>query len=82
LIAYSEQNTLLNTDDAYNAYAQYFARALKAYQNEGLTVQYFTLQNEPLFGNSDQYPGMYFDSAQATRLGKHLYFFLFPLKYL
>lgn len=71
LIAYSEKNTLLSTEAAYTTYAQYFANVLKAYANEGLTIQYFTLQNEPLFGTSDQYPGMYFESSQATKLGKH-----------
>jgi O-glycosyl hydrolase len=43
---------------------------LKAYANEGLKIDYFTLQNEPLFGTSDQYPGMYFTSDQAVRLGE------------
>lgn len=69
LIAYSEKNTLLPTEAAYATYARYFANVLKAYQNEGLAIQYFTLQNEPLFGTSDQYPGMYFSSDQAIKLG-------------
>jgi glucosylceramidase len=71
LIAYSEKNTLLATEAAYTTYARYFASVLKAYQDAGLTIQYFTLQNEPLFGNSDQYPGMYFSSDQAIKLGEN-----------
>jgi O-glycosyl hydrolase len=70
LIAYSEKNTLLPTEAAYTTYARYFANVLKAYRREGLTIQYFTLQNEPLFGTSDQYPGMYFTSEQAVKLGQ------------
>jgi glucosylceramidase len=70
LIAYSEKNTLLSTEAAYTTYARYFANVLKAYRREGLTIQYFTLQNEPLFGTSDQYPGMYFTSEQAVKLGQ------------
>lgn len=69
LIAYNEKNTLLPTEQAYSAYARYFARVLQAYRAEGLAIQYFTLQNEPLFGNSDQYPGMYFSNEQAVKLG-------------
>lgn len=69
MIAYTEKNTLLNADQAYQTYAQYFAKTLRAYKDQGLAIQYFTLQNEPLFGNGDEYPGMYFDSAQAAKLG-------------
>jgi O-glycosyl hydrolase len=70
LIAYSEQNTLLQTSDAYAAYSRYFAKVLQSFLNEGITINYFTLQNEPLFGTSDQYPGMYFSAEQAAKLGK------------
>ena len=73
MIAYSEKNTLLSTDQAYQTYAQHFAKTLRAYKEQGLNIQYFTLQNEPLFGNGDQYPGMYFDSAQAAKLGKFFF---------
>ena len=75
LTAYSDQNTLLSTEDAYNTYAKYFSLVLQAYRNEGITIQYFTLQNEPLFGTSTTYPGMYFTSQQATKLGKKTLFF-------
>lgn len=69
MIAYSEKNTLLNTDQAYHSYARYFAKTLRAYKDQGLSIQYFTLQNEPLFGDSNQYPGMYFAPDQAAKLG-------------
>lgn len=69
LIAWSNDNTLINSDAAYNTYAQYFAKTIAAFRQQGIAIQYVTLQNEPLFGDSSQYPGMYFESWQAAKLG-------------
>lgn len=70
LIAYNENNTLLSTERAYDTYANYFVSVLNAFADSGVQIHYFTLQNEPLFGTSDQYPGMYFTAEQAIKLGK------------
>ncbi|MGW3951085.1 discoidin domain-containing protein [Streptomyces sp. NPDC004752] len=43
--------------DAYQAYADYFAKFLKAYAAAGVPVRYVTPQNEPLYEPST-YPGM------------------------
>lgn len=72
LIAYSPENTLLDTDEAYNTYSTYLVKVFEAYQNQGITIDYFMLQNEPLFGTSSEYPGMYFSAQQEVRLGKLL----------
>jgi glucosylceramidase len=56
----------------YDTYARYFMKVLEVYNQRGVEIHYFTLQNEPLFGNSDQYPGMYLNSANAYRLSTYL----------
>ncbi|MFI6929653.1 glycoside hydrolase family 30 beta sandwich domain-containing protein [Streptomyces sp. NPDC050287] len=43
--------------DAYQAYADYFAKFLKAYAAAGVPVRYVSPQNEPLYEPST-YPGM------------------------
>jgi glucosylceramidase len=47
--------TLLSRETA--AFAQYFVKFLRAYDEAGIPVRYITLQNEPLYQPSD-YPGM------------------------
>ncbi|KAH3697959.1 hypothetical protein DPMN_085472 [Dreissena polymorpha] len=48
----------LNSGDSYlSAYAKYFVKFLKAYQTEGIPIQYLCLQNEPLLSRDD-YPTM------------------------
>jgi glucosylceramidase len=49
----------LNTAD-YTAFANYFVKYLQAYKTAGVTVNYITLQNEPL-NNTTAYPSMYMD---------------------
>jgi glucosylceramidase len=57
----------LNTAD-YTAFANYFVKYLQAYQAAGVTVDYITLQNEPL-NNTNQYPSMLMDApTQLTVL--------------
>ncbi len=43
--------------EAYGPFAQYFVRFVQAYAQRGLTVDYLTTQNEPLY-QPDGYPGM------------------------
>jgi glucosylceramidase len=50
----------LNTTD-YTAFANYFVKYLQAYKTAGVTVDYITLQNEPL-NNTTAYPSMYMDA--------------------
>jgi glucosylceramidase len=50
----------LNTAD-YTAYADYFVKYIQAYQAAGVTVDYITLENEPL-NNTTAYPSMYLDA--------------------
>ena len=41
----------------YNAYAQYLIKFLEAYRDEGIEIDYLSVQNEPYYAASD-YPGM------------------------
>lgn len=63
---------LLNTEEAYTTYARYLAKAVAAFQSEGLTIDFLALQNEPLFGTGTEYPGMYLNSSNAVRLATYL----------
>ncbi|OAH10689.1 discoidin domain-containing protein [Streptomyces jeddahensis] len=49
--------------DAYQPYADYFAKFLKAYAAAGVPVRYITPQNEPLYEPAG-YPGMYVPADQ------------------
>jgi glucosylceramidase len=50
--------------NAYQPYADYFAKFLKAYEAAGVPVRYITPQNEPLHEPST-YPGMYLPADEA-----------------
>ena len=52
--------------DAEPAYANYLVRSLQAFQQEGITPQYLTIQNEPLNETKD-YPGTLLKADQAKR---------------
>jgi glucosylceramidase len=54
-------------EDAEPAYAKYLVRSLLAFQQEGITPQYLTIQNEPLNETKD-YPGTLLKADQAKRL--------------
>src|ERR1700736_247695 len=56
----------LNTA-AYSALAGYFVKYLQAYAESGVTVDYISLQNEPLFLPAD-YPGMSMSSTEQLNL--------------
>lgn len=51
----------------YSSYANYFVKYLQAYAAAGVTIDYLSLQNEPLNIPSD-YPGMGMDAATQTLL--------------
>ncbi len=73
LIGTSNSNTLVDDTSIYQTYANYFVRVLEAFEAEGLHIDYLTLQNEPLFGDSQEYPGMYLSAEQELRLAKILF---------
>jgi len=50
---------------AYTSFANYFVRYIQAYSAAGVTVDYISLQNEPLNVPTD-YPGMSMDAATQT----------------
>ena len=57
--------TLLPAMDA--AWAQYFVKTLQGYQAAGVTVDYLSAQNEPLYA-APGYPGMTMTAADQTTL--------------
>lgn len=50
---------------SYDTFANYFVRYIQAYQAAGITVDYISLQNEPLFTPGD-YGGMCMPAAPGT----------------
>ena len=46
----------------YGPFANYFVKYIQAYQAAGITINYISLQNEPLYSTPD-YPGMYMDAG-------------------
>ncbi len=56
-------NTLLPS--MYTPFAMYFVKYIQAYQTNGISIKYISLQNEPLY-TPDDYPGMYM--AAPTQL--------------
>ncbi len=59
--------SLINTEEIYQAYAEYFIRFLLAYEAEGLPIDAVTLQNEPHF-EPGSYPGMRMEPNDQIRL--------------
>jgi len=49
----------------YNPFANYFVKFIQAYQGQGHTIDYISLQNEPLYVPGD-YPGMDMDATAQT----------------
>ncbi len=58
-------STLLTAMDS--AWAQYFVKTLQGYQAAGVTADYLSLQNEPLYAPTD-YPGMTMSAVDQTTL--------------
>jgi glucosylceramidase len=61
--------SLTDSDDVYNAYANYFVKYVQAYAALGIDIYAVTLQNEPLYEPSN-YPGMSMSAAEQIRLIK------------
>jgi len=56
----------------YPSLAKLFVKAIQAYENEGIHIDTFTIQNEPLFGPGG-YPGLVMDQyEQSDFLNNHL----------
>jgi len=56
----------------YPSFANYFVKYIKAYEAEGIPIDYISLQNEPLFVPSN-YPGMSMDATtQRVLLRDHV----------
>jgi glucosylceramidase len=55
--------SLLST--MYDPFANYFVRYIQAYQSAGITIDYISLQNEPLFV-PPSYPGMCMPATSAS----------------
>lgn len=60
------------TEETYKAYADYFVRYIKSYEEKGLPIDSITIQNEPDF-TSPNYPTMSMSAEeQAVFIGKYL----------
>jgi glucosylceramidase len=62
-----EGGELIDSDDIYNTYANYFVKYVQAYADIGIEIDAVTLQNEPLYETSD-YPGMLMSAFDQIRL--------------
>jgi hypothetical protein len=60
--------TLIDTDQVYSTYANYFARFVSEYARKGVTVDYVTLQNEPGHDGCGTMPCMKLTPGQEGRL--------------
>lgn len=61
--------------DCYQVYAEYLVKYLEKYQEKGLSIDYITVQNEPLFVPK-HYAGMFMSATDQARLIKD---YLYPL---
>src|SRR3954470_22772970 len=59
---------LIDDPRIYDAYARYFVKFIRAYQQAGVPIYAVTLQNEPQNRNPNAYPGMAMPVAQEARL--------------
>jgi len=61
--------SLLSTPSIYTAFANYFVKFAQAYSAAGISIDYFSLQNEPLIQPPPtNYPGMYMDAPTQTTI--------------
>lgn len=72
LVAYSDNNTLIDTQEVYLTYTRYLVYSLLSFKQQGLFIDYLALQNEPLFGTGTEYPGMYLSTENAVRLAGYI----------
>jgi glucosylceramidase len=61
--------SLIDDNNVYNAYANYFVKYVQAYAALGIDIYAITVQNEPLLPSSD-YPVMSMTEAEQIRLIK------------
>lgn len=52
-------------ENFYESYANYFVKFIQAYDQQGITIDALTIQNEPLFAPTG-YPGLYLDQFMAS----------------
>jgi glucosylceramidase len=62
---------LIDSDNIYNTYADYFVKYIQAYAAEGLAVDAVTLQNEPYY-EPYSYPGMGMEPSDQAKLAIRL----------
>jgi glucosylceramidase len=68
--------SLVSNSDGTNSqeeisYSSYLVKAVEAFQKQGITISYLSLENEPTdFGGSISYPNMYVPAAQWKRVAK------------
>lgn len=60
--------TLLDNNETFVIYANYLLRCLQAYADANVTVDYLTLQNEPLHDDCGNMPCMSLSTDQAIQL--------------
>jgi glucosylceramidase len=58
---------LLMTSANETAFANYFVKYIQAYQAAGVSIDYISLQNEPMY-NTTSYPSMYMTDVQQLAL--------------
>ncbi|MBW8001794.1 MAG: glucan endo-1,6-beta-glucosidase, partial [Planctomycetes bacterium] len=63
--------SLINSDQIYDTYSDYFVRFKDAYAAQGISIWAVSLGNEPGYGPSN-YPGMIMSTADQIRLAKAL----------
>lgn len=71
LAGVDNNNTLVDSERVYKAYAKYLVQAVAVIKARGLKLAYLSLQNEPLNGHTD-IPAMHFDALQEARLAKEV----------
>jgi glucosylceramidase len=62
------EGSLLDTDQAYETYANYFVKFVQEYERKGVRVDYVTLQNEPSHGGCGTMPCMLLPEHQEAKL--------------
>ncbi|MDD3078630.1 MAG: glycoside hydrolase family 30 beta sandwich domain-containing protein [Paludibacter sp.] len=59
--------SLITQDNIYEYFAEYFVRYVKAFENEGITIDAITIQNEPMY-ETDGYPTMKMEWQEQNRI--------------
>jgi glucosylceramidase len=72
LIGWNSSNTLINTTEVYDAFGRYMQKTVRAFADRGIHLDFISVQNEPLFGDNVQYPGMYLSPRDASVLAQYV----------